>query len=86
MVREMHECVYGIMDSTELTETSLSTVGRPIIGYQFGYFAQYGKVKDLIDRRKGYITGYYYCPYCGKKLDWDRFRACAKSIDEGSNE
>ena len=26
--------------------------------------------KEFLDRRKGYMTMFNYCPYCGEKIDW----------------
>lgn len=35
--------------------------------------------KDYIDGRKGLITKFQYCPYCGEEINW-------KSIKEGLND
>ncbi len=26
--------------------------------------------KQLVDGRKGYVHRFYFCPYCGKSIDW----------------
>ena len=37
------------------------------------------KATDFLDRRKGYITMFNHCPYCGDKIDW---RSIKKHIAE----
>jgi hypothetical protein len=81
-----HSCVYGIFHDggDELTQTSLSEAGRPILIWD-GWKREYGKVSDWIDRRKGYIRPFNYCPYCGIKLNWREFKAYAKQLDDERN-
>ncbi len=31
-------------------------------------------LKDLFDRRKGYMTMYKYCCCCGKEIDWKQIK------------
>jgi hypothetical protein len=28
------------------------------------------KAKDILDNRRGYISRFTYCPYCGEKFNW----------------
>jgi hypothetical protein len=28
--------------------------------------------KQILDGRKGYLSRYKYCPYCGVKIDWKK--------------
>ena len=37
---------------------------------------------DCFDNRKSYATHFYYCPYCGKKINWRRIRKFKKAFDK----
>ncbi len=28
--------------------------------------------KQILDGRKGYLSRFHYCPYCGVKIDWKK--------------
>ena len=28
--------------------------------------------KQIVDGRKGYLSRFIYCPYCGKKINWEQ--------------
>jgi hypothetical protein len=32
--------------------------------------------KQLVDGRKGYISRFNFCPYCGNKIDWKTVLSC----------
>lgn len=32
------------------------------------------KPKEFLDRRKGYMTMFNYCPYCGEKINWKEIK------------
>lgn len=34
---------------------------------------------EIVDRRKNHAIHYKYCPHCGEKLNWRRFREMATS-------
>lgn len=29
---------------------------------------------EYLDGRKGYTTKFYYCPWCGKEIDWKKIK------------
>ena len=53
---------------SEYNKTMLSLCG----GKQ--YDKQY-KPSDFLDRRKGLLTMFNYCPYCGEKINWKEIKA-----------
>ena len=30
--------------------------------------------REFLDRRKGHMTVFNYCPYCGEKIDWKEIK------------
>ena len=32
--------------------------------------------KQIVDGRKGYLSRFSYCPYCGNKIDWKTVLSC----------
>ena len=43
------------------------------------------KPSDFLDRRKGYITMFVFCPYCASKIDWDKIKQDLKIKNDGIN-
>ena len=29
-------------------------------------------IKEIVDNRRGYLSRFIYCPYCGQKLEWKK--------------
>jgi hypothetical protein len=75
--------VYGVFndDGREVTKDTLSEPDWPVYSHESGFFS-IGSKSEWLDRRKGFITPYVYCPYCGEKLDWRKLKRWVKQIDQ----
>jgi len=73
------DCYIGNMNNTYLF---LSTIKEEIeqTSYMQKVYKDSGIFKDqraltplqIIDNRKGYVSRFIFCPYCGTKVDWKR--------------
>jgi hypothetical protein len=70
-----HECTYGVFNDNG-QEVTLTFLSEPGVGGP-----ERGLRSEWLDRRKRYITPYVYCPYCGEKLNWNKFKRWVKQID-----
>ena len=85
-----HECVIGMYYNYE--ETKLVTIDQLLqeIENDFKHYDLLQSLgikrstspytlKDYCDRRKStYLTRFEFCPYCGKKIDWNKLKSEGK--------
>jgi hypothetical protein len=36
------------------------------------------QISEVLDFRKGYLSGYTYCPFCGEKINWNKIKESLK--------
>lgn len=77
-----HECTYGVFNDYGGQGVTLTFLSDPLGGGG----PERGLKSEWIDRRKGYITPYVYCPYCGEKLNWNKLKRRVKEIDYAESE
>jgi hypothetical protein len=69
-------CFIGHLSGEEIHKSTIDFEVESIVRIQ-PQFKKYGLLKgmpqtksQIVDGRKGYLSRFTYCPYCGEKLDW----------------
>lgn len=71
----MCDCFLGYLNSDEVYKSNIKTNILELLSLQ-KQFEDYGIMKipetvnGLVDGRKGYLSRFKFCPYCGKEHNW----------------
>jgi hypothetical protein len=70
------DCFIGFLSGEEVNKSSFKEEVNKIVYFQ-PELKKYGLLKgepqtakQIVDNRKGYLSRFKYCPYCGKIIDW----------------
>ena len=70
------DCFIGFLNREEVRKSQLKQMVNDIVKLQ-SKLKEYGilkgepnTAKQIVDGRKGYLSRFSYCPYCGNKIDW----------------
>ena len=70
------DCFIGFLSGEEVRKSDLARQVDDIVKLQ-SQLKKYGMLngepntaKQIVDGRKGYLSRFSYCPYCGEKLNW----------------
>lgn len=78
-------CLVGFLCGERVTKSTIDDEVESIIKSQ-PIFKKYGILNgepetkhQIVDGRKGYLSRYSYCPYCGEKINWKQVLSnCSK--------
>jgi len=69
-------CFIGFLSGEEVRKSDIKRQVDDIVKLQ-SELKKYGMLngepqtaKQIVDGRKGYLSRFSYCPYCGEKIDW----------------
>ena len=70
------DCFIGFLSGEEVRKSTIDFEVERIVNIQ-PTFKKYGLLKgepqsksQIVDGRKGYLSRFVYCHYCGKKINW----------------
>lgn len=70
------DCFIGFLSGEMVRKSELKRMVNDIVELQ-PKLKKYGMLngkpntaKQIVDGRKGYLSRFSYCPYCGNKIDW----------------
>ena len=70
------DCFIGFLSGEEVRKSELKRMVNDIVELQ-PQLKKYGilngepnTAKQIVDGRKGYLSRFSYCPYCGNNIDW----------------
>ena len=70
------DCLVGFLSGEKVNKSTIDYEVERIVNIQPA-FKKYGLLKgepqtksQIVDGRKGYLSRFVYCPYCGEKLNW----------------
>ena len=76
------DCFIGFLSGEEVRKSKLKRMVNDIVELQ-PQLKKYGilngepnTAKQIVDGRKGYLSRFSYCPYCGNKIDWKTVLSC----------
>ena len=76
------DCFIGFLSGEEVRKSGLKRMVNDIVELQ-PQLKKYGilngepnTAKQIVDGRKGYLSRFSYCPYCGNKIDWKTVLDC----------
>lgn len=82
------DCLVGLLSGAEVNKSTLDHEVEKIVNIQAN-FEKYGlwngepqTKSQIIDGRKGYLSRFVYCPYCGVKVNWKQVTAKIKKGDK----
>lgn len=70
------DCFIGFLSGEEIRKSELKRMVDDIVKLQprlkkYGLLnGEINTAKQIVDGRKGYLSRFSYCPYCGNKIDW----------------
>jgi len=68
------DCFLGFLTGTHLSKSDVcEIVNRGLNVYNQTCYYRQSKpltIKQYIDGRRGYLSRFTYCPYCGEKINW----------------
>ena len=72
------DCFVGFVSGEKVNKSNIEFEVKSISKMQPEY-KKYGMLKgepltpkQIVDNRRGYLTRFIYCPYCGNKIDWNQ--------------
>ena len=78
------DCFIGFLSGEEVRKSELKRMVNDIVELQ-PQLKKYGMLngepntaKQIVDGRKGYLSRFSYCPYCGNKIDWKTVLSCCR--------
>ena len=70
------DCLVGFLSGEKVNKSTIDYEVERIVNIQ-PTFKKYGLLNgepqtksQIVDGRKGYLSRFVYCPYCGEKLNW----------------
>jgi len=70
------DCLVGFLSGERVSKSEIEFEVKSISNMHPKY-KEYGMLKgepltpkQIVDNRRGYLSRFAYCPYCGEKLDW----------------
>ena len=70
------DCFVGFLSGEKVNKSTIDYEVERIVNIQ-PTFKKYGLLKgepqtksQIVDGRKGYLSRFVYCPYCGEKVNW----------------
>ena len=70
------DCFVGFLSGEKVNKSTIDYEVNRIVDIQ-PKFKQYGllkgeplSAKQIVDNRRGYLSRFVYCPYCGEKVNW----------------
>jgi len=76
LVSNCCDCFIGFLNGEEVRKSELKRMVNNIVELQ-PKLKKYGMLtgkpntaKQIVDGRKGYLSRFSYCPYCGNKINW----------------
>lgn len=70
------DCLVGFLSGERVSKSNIDYEVKRISGIQ-PKFKEYGLLngeplspKQIVDNRRGYLSRFVYCPYCGEKINW----------------
>ncbi len=70
------DCLVGFLSGEQVSKSTIDYEVKRISDIQ-PKFKEYGlligeplRPKQIVDNRRGYLSRFAYCPYCGEKVDW----------------
>lgn len=73
---QLCDCFIGFLSGEEVRKSDIKRQVDDIVGLQ-PQLKEYGMMKgepqtakQILDGRKGYLSRFSYCPYCGDKIKW----------------
>lgn len=71
----IHKCVIGMLHSYENTELITLEELKEHIERETAASIKHYNLFDYCDKRKNTdVTRFEYCPFCGKKIDWEEIK------------
>lgn len=72
------DCLVGFISGKQVNKSTIDYEVEKIVSVQ-PIFKKYGLLKgepqtksQIVDGRKGYLSRFIYCPYCGEKINWKK--------------
>ena len=70
------DCLVGFLSGERVSKSNIDYEVKRICDTQ-PIFKEYGllngeplSAKQIVDNRRGYLSRFAYCPYCGEKINW----------------
>ena len=70
------DCLVGFLSGERVSKSTIDYEVKRISDIQ-PKFKEYGLLngeplspKQIVDNRRGYLSRFAYCPYCGEKINW----------------
>ena len=70
------DCLLGFLSGEKVNKSTIDYEVKRISDIQ-PKFKEYGMLngeplspRQIVDNRRGYLSRFAYCPYCGEKLNW----------------
>jgi hypothetical protein len=70
------DCLVGFLSGVKVSKSDIDYEVKRISDIQ-PKFKEYGLLngeplspKQIVDNRRGYLSRFAYCPYCGEKINW----------------
>lgn len=69
------DCLVGFLSGEKVNKSNIDYEVKRISDIQ-PKFKEYGLLneplspKQIVDNRRGYLSRFAYCPYCGGKINW----------------
>jgi hypothetical protein len=70
------DCFIGFLSGEDVRKSELKRMVDDIVKLQprlkkYGLLSgEPNTAKQIVDGRKGYLSRFSYCPYCGEKINW----------------
>ena len=72
------DCFIGFISGESVTKSTIWKEAKSLSNLQ-PIFKECGLMKSqplspkqILDNRRGYLSRFGYCPYCGEKVDWKK--------------
>jgi hypothetical protein len=70
------DCLLGFLSGEKVNKSTIDYEVKRLVNIQ-PTFKKYGLLNgepqsksQIVDGRKGYLSRFVYCPYCGEKVNW----------------
>ena len=81
----MCDCKLGYISSDAVYKSNIEYEAKRVLNVQESFkklkllkTEPLTQISEVLDGRRGYLSAYIYCPYCGEKINWNKIKESLK--------
>lgn len=81
----MCDCKLGYISGDAVYKSNIEYEAKRVLNVQESFkklkllkTEPLNEISEVLDGRRGYLSAYTYCPFCGEKINWNKIKDSLK--------